>query len=537
MKTLNLGTFNTQRCTKQVKQKQLCQDAFKYNLQILGITETAITKESKKKVKIKYGNKTEEYYMYHGGIEDENNNATGVGIIIQKDLEPTFKRITDRICKAELKLGKYKATIIVAYAPTQKRSDENPKEKEDFYEALEHTLEGVQKNKFVAVLGDLNAKTGSGYTEFSENMGKYGKGLINENGRTLLECCKRHNLILTNTLFMHKMAHRVTWTAPERKKEHLSYDGNIRRNPYRNQIDYILIRIEHKSLLTNARSYSGTITSSDHKLVKTSLRLEWTKLPKSINNNKCIDINKLEIDENKTEYKTQIKEQSKEINIHDTSNNIWTNICNICNTTAAKITGYVKHNERFENKELVELVERKQKIRKEIESNTNKEKRELLRKEKNKTANEIKDKIGELEDEKLNKDLEELERLKEDSTKYYHVMRKLQSKKKKKPLVIYDENKNIVANEKTIIELVTRHFTQLFTRTEKQENQTYKPAKLQSPFTKEEIIKSANKLKNNKSPGIDNLNAEMINHAPEEIPELIAHIYNKAAETEDYPEI
>ena len=66
------------------------------------------------------------------------------------------------------------------------------------------------------VLGDFNAKTGSGWSEFPGNMGQFGKGLINSSGRILLECLTIQDLFLTNTTFNHKIAHRTTWTAPER---------------------------------------------------------------------------------------------------------------------------------------------------------------------------------------------------------------------------------------------------------------------------------------------------------------------------------
>ena len=47
---------------------------------------------------------------------------------------------------------------------------------------------------------------------------------------------------LTNTKLKHKMCHRTTWTGPERRNEFKDKNGEIRRNPFRNQIDYILIK-------------------------------------------------------------------------------------------------------------------------------------------------------------------------------------------------------------------------------------------------------------------------------------------------------
>ena len=69
------------------------------------------------------------------------------------------------------------------------------------------------------------------------------------------------------------MAHRITWTCPKRVQDHKDKDGNIRRNPYRNQIDYIMTRIQYTPLVTH--SYAGFETSTDHHFVNASFKLEW----------------------------------------------------------------------------------------------------------------------------------------------------------------------------------------------------------------------------------------------------------------------
>ena len=43
------------------------------------------------------------------------------------------------------------------------------------------------------------------------NIGKYGKGLMNSNGEYLLEYAKEFDLYLTKTTFPHRMSHRTTW--------------------------------------------------------------------------------------------------------------------------------------------------------------------------------------------------------------------------------------------------------------------------------------------------------------------------------------
>jgi hypothetical protein len=57
-----------------------------------------------------------------------------------------------------------------------------------------------------------------------------------------------------------------------------------------------------------------------------------------------------------------------------------------------------------------------------------------------------------------------------------------------------------------------------------------------SKFTSSEIENAVKSLKNNKSPGIDNLNAELLKYGPEEMFEEISEIFNTIAETGETPD-
>ena len=78
----------------------------------------------------------------------------------------------------------------------------------------------------ITIGGDFNAKTRTGKNEYPENISKYGKGRLNTNGRCFLECAKEHDMILTNTIFNHKMCHGTTWTAADRIADHNHHDGS-----------------------------------------------------------------------------------------------------------------------------------------------------------------------------------------------------------------------------------------------------------------------------------------------------------------------
>ena len=94
----------------------------------------------------------------------------------------------------------------------------------------------------------------------------------NSNGHTLIELCEEKKLFVSNSAFDHPSRHQTTWIGQIRDRT----TGKI-INIF-NQIDYILCQKRNKHLLTNARSYAGTLLTSDHKLVKASFKLEKHKL-------------------------------------------------------------------------------------------------------------------------------------------------------------------------------------------------------------------------------------------------------------------
>ncbi|KAI8496762.1 hypothetical protein Bbelb_254170 [Branchiostoma belcheri] len=57
--------------------------------------------------------------------------------------------------------------------------------------------------------GDFNSKLGAG--KAGQEVGRWGKGRQNENGKSLLNFCQQHGLVALNTLFQHHPKHITTW--------------------------------------------------------------------------------------------------------------------------------------------------------------------------------------------------------------------------------------------------------------------------------------------------------------------------------------
>ena len=91
-------------------------------------------------------------------------------------------------------------TVIQVYAPT---SNAEQAELEWFYEDLQDLLELTPKKDVLFIIGGWNAKVGS--QETHGVTGKFGTGIWNEAGQSLIEFCQENGLVIANILFQqHK---------------------------------------------------------------------------------------------------------------------------------------------------------------------------------------------------------------------------------------------------------------------------------------------------------------------------------------------
>ena len=76
---------------------------------------------------------------------------------------------------------------------------------------------------------------------------------MNENGQCLLELCCHHSLSITNTFFMTKPQHKVSWRHPRSKHWH--------------QLDLVLTRRINLGNVKLTHSYQSADCDTDHSLV------------------------------------------------------------------------------------------------------------------------------------------------------------------------------------------------------------------------------------------------------------------------------
>ena len=126
---------------------------------------------------------------------------------------------------------------------------------------LNTVTELTPKKDVLVIIGDWNAKVGSQETPGAT--GKFGLGIRNETGQSLIEFCQENALVIANTLFQQHKRRLYKWTSP---------DGQ-----YWNQTDYILCSQRWRRSIQSEKTRPGADYSLDHELLTAKFRLTLKK--------------------------------------------------------------------------------------------------------------------------------------------------------------------------------------------------------------------------------------------------------------------
>ena len=102
-------------------------------------------------INLKSNNDTYELFC----TSTKNNKHHGVGILTRKDFKAEYKVISDRICKATIKLENENRNLVFisAYAPTLEVSEKNKNIRDRFYQDLNNSVNEVN-NRDLFIIGE-----------------------------------------------------------------------------------------------------------------------------------------------------------------------------------------------------------------------------------------------------------------------------------------------------------------------------------------------------------------------------------------------
>ena len=153
---------------------------------------------------------TEHYTVIYNGVDIHIRGQSGVLIWIHKSISDKIKHHkfwNDRVIETRLKTQMEHLTILEIYASTESRDELN----EEFYKTLQKILDKVNKNDYIMLIGDMNARVGS--NRVANIVGTNGEATLNSNGRKLIDFCTFNNLKIMNRFFKHKEIHKFIWEA------------------------------------------------------------------------------------------------------------------------------------------------------------------------------------------------------------------------------------------------------------------------------------------------------------------------------------
>ena len=231
-----------------------------------------------------------------------------------------------------------------------------------------------------------------------------------------------------------------------------------------------------------------------------------------------------------TKYKNEIEKELQQCKSND-----WRTIKEIITNSAQNHLAYVKKvgpHRRIHDQIIQEMSEKQKQLRLNLSQCNNITMYKALKKEQNKILHEIKHRLEQNKEHELNLKVSQLDHI-EDASKMYKSVKILQQKSFINPYV-YDENKKCMTKPSEIYKVVRGHFEKHFNDDDVSSINPFdgQPRKLNKEISIEEVTAGINKLNDNKTPGIDNISAEMVKYGPLALSKAFKNTLNEAFEKE-----
>ena len=512
--SLSLGTWNVRTMRTDGHWDILLEEVKRFGLDILGLSETHLTGPE---TLLEKG----EFTVLLSSRRD-NICREGVGILVSRRILQclvSYEAISPRIITAKLKMKEGMTNIIQVYAPTTAHSDE---ESDKFYDALQLHLQKIHKKENVILMGDFNAKVGSEHNIWAPALGKYGLGQINSRGEKLLEFCMVHKLGVCNTYFQHKECRRSTWTSP--------------CGQYRNQIDYIITKLENIGIFHNCRSFCSADIGSDHNLVVANVKSLPNKFKRMRSLPKMYDVSRFRDLNIAEEFKAKIGGAFEPLlHLQDMdADGLWVKFRDTTNTMTEEAVGFKRPKAVMGlPEETRKACEQRRKARTLMLNNPSIKNKKLYKK----LNKEVKFKVKKWKKKILDSEIIELEaaHAKNDSHELFKKVKKLAGERDKLQPAAKTKDGILKTAPHEVLDCWKQHFdAHLNTKFPRDENVLQDiPDPPQSisqsdPFTMEEAESAIKMLKNNKACGWDKIAAETLKAGGQKMSELLLKIINSA---------
>jgi hypothetical protein len=315
--------------------------------------------------------------------------------------------------------------------------------------------------------------------------------------------------------------------------------------PIYNQIDYILVKQQKRAKVTNARSYAGTTTNSDHRLVVSDITIRPRKYHAHEKASKAVKYNiaQLAADEaQQTKYQQTLDAKLNELK---ESTVTWCKLKQAVFQSATETVGTTtKAKGKYECPVIEELSSAQKELKLRIYNTKCETTKAKLKRERNTLLHKIQDQAKKIKAIEINAKLQEIENTK-DSAKMFQAVREL-TRMDKRPIIV-KKNDEIIAQPKDAADEIAEYFNAKLNNNQidlnnnridlnnnqvdlnnnqiDYNNNNNKP--LTTPITTNEVTKAVKALKNGRAAGPDDMPSELLKYSTTKMHEHLAETLNQ----------
>ena len=371
---------------------------------------------------------------------------------------------------------------------------------------------------------------------FGRFMGNYGMGVRNEMGENLLNFMSEHDLFATNTSFQHPARHTTTFTGW--RKDWSAGRSSKKTLPVYSQIDFVLCRSKSKPLLKDSRSYAGTLTYSDHRLVVTRVNFKDICLCYKRHSKSALKFNISELTSNpniQVKYHQFLESNLSKVVPPADPNEDLSNLLTSMKDAAKSSIGIFKHRlrNRSDDDEVKDLANQRFLLRQQLNNNKSLDRTDL-RSSINRLTNKIQQRLSNLRSAAADAICDTITNT-TDSRRMFEAVRTLNCSKKSSSIGVHDEKGCLIATDTGKAAVVAEYLKKQLTRDEPPlEPFLGPPRPLFSPVTSDEISAAAKSLKNGRANGPDGIPNELLKYSSNSVYVRFANIINRSFETNSY---
>ncbi|KAH9087647.1 hypothetical protein LEN26_019871, partial [Aphanomyces euteiches] len=516
LRSIRFGSFNARSLSSNIKQDQLATDATHYRVDIIGIQE-ALTVNMQRVLP--------EGYLLLTLPSTTKRLGTGFAVAphLRKHLQSYWAH-NERIAILQVNIARnHRLNIISAYAPHMGRP---PAESLSFYDDLRAAYRSLPSRDITIICGDFNAKLGQ-KTPQDSFMGQWCRGIRTRNGHVLANLCDELRLVAFNTLFRKRATNLTTWS--QTRTTHRIF----------NQIDFILGPHNLRRFCTNAQSWGGLITPSDHKLVTADINLAVATKRRH---------HRQRVAHVKPDYHLLADPETRASYTKTLSELITANAIDNAAHPNTKLQHYLQQAltaasssigpqptqpvRRFDDVILRRLSNEQRKLRLRIQNENTLLPEHIadLKIRRNHVLHAIRNRSRIIANERLDKLAEGIESQNPHSRMFASVKTLL--RRPSQPLVVHDAHGHNILNRNTMNTRIKHHFEALFNDPNREPiTPCADPKPLDSPITPYEVERAFRRLRNRRAYGPDGVPGELLKYGSHLLALPIANIINESFAT------